>query len=265
MTAPNPRRQREALQRLGELCSDGARCFTIHYACQSLFQGERLGSPRVAAIAARNVASGEAFSFSIATEAELQRLTPIQILSRLDDLERRLLTAYFEFLEVNRAMRFMHWNMGDQKFGFTAIEHRARLLGIEPFAIPESNRLDLAKLLVDIYGRGYAGRQPREQLASRNNLPLQGFLSGAEEADRFERGDYRAVLNSTLVKVRLYGDIAQLACDRTLKTRAGWWTMNVGRIREAAELFRDNPVWAIASIAGTAFVVVVKLLDLIGF
>lgn len=265
MPPPNPQRQRDSLRRLDELCADAARCFAVQYACQSLYQDEAQGSPRITAVAARNLQSGDAYSFAIATEVELLRLTPVQVLSRFDELERRMLEGFYEFLRLNRTMNFVHWHMRDQTYGFAALEHRARLLGVEPLTLPEAQRIDLAKLFKDIYGHGYAGDRPREQLASRNGLPVQGFLDGVEERDRFERGDYRAVMNSTLVKARLYCDLLSLAHDRQLSTRANWWTMNVGRVREAAELFRHNPVSALAGLAGGAFMVFLKVLDYFGY
>lgn len=145
-------------------------------------------------------------------------------------------------------MRFVHWNMRDATYGFAAIEHRYRLLGGDPVAISEAQKLDLAKLFVDLYGSGYAGTAPRTKLAEMNNLPLLGFLSGEEEAKSFESGNYRAVQNSTLVKVKLHADLAELAQSHALKTQSNWWTLNFGRVRESYEMFERNPLVAFASL-----------------
>ncbi len=42
-------------------------------------------------------------------------------------------------------------------YGFEAIEHRYKVLGGNPTEIPEQNRIDLNRLLIDIYGVGYIG------------------------------------------------------------------------------------------------------------
>ena len=54
-------------------------------------------------------------------------------------------------------MKYMHWNMRDINYGFPAIEHRYRVLGGNPVIIDDDKKLDLARLLIDIYGVGYAG------------------------------------------------------------------------------------------------------------
>ncbi|MDX2289012.1 MAG: hypothetical protein NW217_09350 [Hyphomicrobiaceae bacterium] len=248
MPAPNPSRQRAARTRLSALFANPEGVYIIHYACQS-FAGEgEHASPRVTAVAARNLGSGDTTLFSIHAEAELRHLAPVQVLSRLDELERGMLGKLFSFLALNRHMRFVHWNMRDQMYGFQAIEHRGAVLGLAPFAVAEGQKVDLARLLVDIYGTGYVERPYQQQLAARNGLNLDGYLPGDLEAEAFERGGYQLVQRSVLAKVRLLFDIAHLAHDRTLKTRAGFWTLNTGRVREAAEMFEDNPVKAVSGV-----------------
>ncbi|CFW98685.1 conserved protein of unknown function [Candidatus Filomicrobium marinum] len=248
MPAPNPVRQRAARDKLAGLFAHPSSVFIIHYACQSFDAEEALGSPCVTAIAARHLESGETSVFSIHIEAELRRLGPIQVLSRIEELECAMLAKFFDFLATNRMMRFVHWNMRDAMYGFAAVEHRYRVLGREPFCLPESQKLDLARLLIDMYGSAYVERPYLEGLAIRNDLALQGFLSGPIEAEAFERGNYALVQRSVLAKVRLQFDILHLAHDRTLKTRANWWTLNTARLREAVELFEDNPVKALAGL-----------------
>lgn len=255
MAHPDPRRQREARKRLEDFATYPSNLWSVHYACQSFAQGQRLGSPRVTAIAARNVGSGETLSVSIEAEAEIAKLGPVQMLSRLDSLERAQLDKFAEFMTVNRGMRFVHWNMRDATFGFAAIEHRHQVLGGRPVTLPELQKLDLAKLLVDVYGSGYAGEVPLEGLAELNGIPLKGFLRGKDEAEQFECGNYRAVQHSTIAKAKLIADFAELARARTLKTNANWWALNFGRLREAVEQFDHNPVYAWSSLllAGMSF------------
>lgn len=264
MAAPNPERQRTARDRLARLLAHPASVYVIHYACQSLDQDERHGTPRVTSIGARNLETGAVESFSVHAEANLAHLSPVQILSRMDQLERAMLDKFFEFLKTQRAMRFVHWNMRDEVFGFPAIELRYAILGGTPTSIPESQRIDLARVLMDIYGSAYIEPPQFEGITVFNALPTQGVLAGKAEAEAFERGEYAAVKRSTLAKVRLMFDILQLAHDRSLKTKATWWELNLGRAREAYEMLERNPVHALASLAfagvSAAFGVILKLL-----
>ncbi len=216
----NPDRQRSARARLAGLFAEPARVNLIHYACQSLVLGERHGSPRVTAVAIRNLESGAVQSCSIHAEAELARLGPVQVLSRLDQLERAMLDKVFDVLRASRQMLFVHWNMRDEVFGFAALELRYALLGGSPVSVPETSRVDLSRLLADIYGPRYVAPPHFETLARLNELPIRGMLAGRDEADAFERGEYAAVKRSTLVKVRVMFDVLQLAHDDVLVTRS---------------------------------------------
>jgi hypothetical protein len=255
MAAPNPARQRSARQKIIELFAHPASVFTIHYACERFNPDDGLGSPRITAIAARNLGTGETACFSIHSEAEFAHLAPVQMLSRLDQLEHAMLIRFYAFLALNQAMRFVHWNMRDITYGFEAIEHRYTILGGTPVKIPGNQRIDLARTLIDIYGTNYVEAPPLESIAKLNKLATVGLLMGASEADAFHRGDYAGVQRSALGKTRLLYDLLHLVHDKTLKTRANLWTMNAGRLREALELFEHNPLkaWASLVFAGLSF------------
>ena len=42
--------------------------------------------------------------------------------------------------------------MRDMNYGFKAIEHRYSVLGGEPYQIPDANKIDLARQLINCYG-----------------------------------------------------------------------------------------------------------------
>ena len=268
MAAPNPERQRAARVKMEDLLVYPASVFVIHYACQSFDQGQKLGSPRVTAITVRNVDSGDTWVFSIQREQEIVGLGPIQVLSRIDELEYSMLDKFFDFLAINRNNRFVHWNMRDAMYGFAAIEHRFTVLGGEPVTLSEGNRFDLARALAEIYGSDYAERPYIKGLAKLNALSLSGFLEGPEEAEAFETGEYDAVQRSVLAKVNVLFKVLHLAHDRTLATTATWWTSNRGRVREAYEMFEKNPLYAVLTVtiavAMGAFKIVFELLSYLG-
>lgn len=259
MAAPNPQRQREERERLARLFANPAATYVVHYACQSFSSPDYLGSPRVAAIAVRNLGSGTTESFSVHQEMELAK-GPI----RLDQCERQMLDRYFGFLEAHRGMSFLHWKMRDVKFGFAAIEHRYRVLGAEPFALSDHQKFDLSIMLANLYGSNYLPAPHFESIAERNGLSLADYIPGAQEPDAFRQGRYKAVLQSALCKAALIASAAQLANDRTLKTNAKWYALNTGRVREAVEMFDRNPVSAwtglLASALSVGFGIALKLL-----
>lgn len=211
-------RQRAARERIAELFREPGSVCLIHYACQSLDQHERDGSPRVTAVAVSSLETGAVTSFSIHAEAELARLAPVQILSRMDRLERAMLDKLYAFLQFNPAMRFVHWNMRDEVFGFPAIALRYGVLGGAAPDLMSMSRLDLARVLRDIYGPGYVAPPRLLNLARMNGLPVRDYLDGKAEADAFERGAYAAVKRSTLVKLQLILDVLHLAHEGALRT-----------------------------------------------
>jgi hypothetical protein len=247
MAAPNPQRQREERERLAKLFANPAVAYVIHYACQSFSAPDNPASPRIAAIAVRNLATGATESFSIHQELERAK-RPLS----LDQCERQMLDHYFDFLEAHRGMTFLHWKMRDVKFGFAALEHRYEVLGGKPFALSDHQKLDLSLMLANLYGTGYLPTPHFEAIAKRNGLSLMDYMAGPQEPEAFRQGRYKAVLLSALCKVALIAGTAQLAADGTLKTNANWWTLNSGRLREAVELFDRNPVSAWAGLIASA-------------
>lgn len=249
MSAPNPERQRAARQTLDGLFRKSETVWVLHYACQSFAPGQAIRSPRITAIVLRNLASGHTETFSLHSEAELLGLNPVGVLARLDQLERTMLDKYFAFLTLNVRNNFVHWKMRSMTYGFAAIEHRFAVLGGSPLQIGEQHRFDLERLIEEIYGFEYVKRPHFQNLARLNGIKLEGFLAGEKEAEAFTRSEYFAIQRSISAKVALLADVARRAHDRTLRTNAGWYTMNAGRVREMAEMFRDNPVRAAAGLA----------------
>jgi hypothetical protein len=265
MAAPNPARQRAAHARLRQLFAHPTSVFVVHYACQSFGQTQQQGSPRIAAIAIRNLDSGQTTSFSIHQELELRRLATWETSALLDELEFAMLARYFDFIRDHKAMRFLHWNMRDLKFGFAALGHRFAVLGGQPTPLYDHQLHDLAIITSDIYGSDYAPRPHLRSLAKNNGFALRGFIDGKDEPAVFNRGEYSAVHQSTLCKVTLMADIASRIESRTLSTNANWWTLNKGRVRESCEMWNDNPMKALVGTGlafGTlAFATVARLIN----
>lgn len=86
-------------------------------------------------------------------------------------------------------------------------------------------------------------------------------MSGKEEADAFDSGDYVALHQSTLRKVDVIANIAARTCDRSLKTDSSWWAVNGGSVRAASAYVTEHPVFpllaGVASIVGVVLIFVV--------
>ncbi len=241
-------RQETARLRLAELFAHPSTVWAVHYSCQSFYQGERLGfaadhfdrgtQPRLRSNPLVLVPSGDR-----AEAAGAGAGTGV-----LDELERELLDGYFEFLRANRNMRFLHWHMRDTNFGFTAIEHRYRVLGGEPVSLHDANTYDLARILPDRYGPDYAPPPRLLSLAERNGFSSAGFLNGNEEAAAFENGRYFAVLQSNLRKVAVITEVAAAANANALKTDASVWAQHRGHLSALAQTVWGNPLVRIAGV-----------------
>jgi hypothetical protein len=244
MANPSPKKQRLARARLDFVCEHAANVFAIHYACDSL--GDAL-APRITSIAVQNLADGTSSSFSLYQEAELAACN--KRLPNISDVERTMLKKFFAFMQEHRRATFLHWKMNSTVYGFAALEDRYALLGGTGIAIPhESQRVDLALVIEAIYGTDYAPRPHTRSLAEMNGLSLSGYIDGDREPTVFRSGDFKAVMNSSVRKAALLCEIAELARSRELRTSKSMWQLNVGRVREAAEFIRDNPLQGIGGL-----------------
>ena len=140
------------------------RFYIIHYSSQSLFDAEGEAgagalSPRITSVVVRHYESGQTVSFATHTVAEHLRVPWEDIEARYDDIERQLLTQFYDFARDRREKCWVHWNMRNVTFGFEHLEHRYRVLvGKEPPSIPVEVRINLNDALKDRYGFDYARR-----------------------------------------------------------------------------------------------------------
>ena len=212
--------QRKRAKRiLADLMERPDRVVIIHYSCESFYDRPDGSSPRVTSIAVRHLDTGQTYSFSIHQMAERKKC-PIE--GHYDELERQMLDEFYEYVKTHANYKWLHWNMRDANYGFQAIDHRYRVLGGEPVEILENERIDLSDIVEQIYGRHYVAHPHMKNLVDKNNITSRSFLSGAEEAECFERGDYVKLHQSTLRKVDVLTDIARMADEGSLETDAGW-------------------------------------------
>ena len=263
MIVPNPKRQKAALKTLDDLFSNPQSVFVIHYSCESFYDRKDGRSPRITSIALRNLASAQTRSFSIHQLAEINGTPLGKIEQHYDKLEEEMLSKFFSHIAGYQGVRYLHWNMRDSNYGFQAIEHRFRTLRKTEdclHVVDDSQKVDLSRLLQDVYGLDYIGHPRLEELLSKNNIVRRDFLNGKEEAEAFENQSFASLHQSTLRKVDILGNLALLAHDRRLKTNTTWWGMRGGRITACLNWIGEHPMVVVFGLVLTAASILIAII-----
>ena len=217
------KRRRDALNILDTIFNNKKHCLLVHYSCESFYNRPDGHSPRITSIAVRNLASGQTKSFSIHQYAEIKKFSPPDITNKYDIFETEMLEAFYSFINENKNLTWIHWNMRDINYGFEAIGHRFRVLGGNQIQIESGNLIDLASLLIDIYSVQYVGHPRLENLIKMNDISLIDFLNGEAEAKAFEDREYVKLHQSTLRKVEIFSHVLWRLEDGSLKVCSGWF------------------------------------------
>jgi len=253
MPAPYPDQRRDAIEKLKTVFERKPYVRIIHYSCESFDDRPSGQSPRITAIAIRKLDDAQTVSFSIHAVAERRGVPIAQIPGNYDDLEREMLRDFFNYVEGHKDIAYLHWNMRDKNYGFQAIEHRYEALMKTTRLFPEGQRYDLSRILLEMYGTEYIEHPRLENLARKNEMTMERFLGGKDEAEAFIRGKYVALEQSTLRKVDLLDDIAERAYRQTLKTISNWWVQHGGNIRGAWNWIVTNAtILFLIGLAGVA-------------
>ena len=194
----------------------------IHYSCESFYDIKDGHTPRITSIAIYNYATAQTDSFSIHKMAEKLHIDMGEIESHYDELEKAMLDDFFKYAKEHETYFWIHWNMRDMNYGFKAIEHRYSVLGGNPYQIPDSHKIDLARQLVNCYGVGYAGHPRMEKLFKQNNISPKDYLTGQQEAEAFANQEYVKLHMSTLRKVDIFANVLTRAINNTLKVNSKW-------------------------------------------
>lgn len=250
-------RRKSAFDTLTRLLEHPRDVFLVHYSCESFYDREESHSPRVTSIAVRNFGTAQTQSFSIHQVAERHRQLE-SIEEHYDELEREMLDDFFKLVDRSRNMQWVHWNMRDINFGFQALEQRLKALDGDPgVPLADSSKWDLARILVDIYGRRYIAHPRLASLVERNGITRQSFLIGADEAEAFEKRDYVKLHQSTLRKVDILATILERTAEGNLKTDAKWRDVHGLGPHGIKEFFGEHPAGilislTIGAVGGTA-------------
>lgn len=249
------RRRRVALHTLEELGRKEEHVLLVHYSCDSFYDRPEGQTPRVTSIAVRNYLSAQTVSFSIHKIAEVENVEFSDIENNYDRLEKEMLSEFFDFLRERRTHIWVHWNMRDINYGFSALEHRFRVLGGEPVILEDSQKVDLARLLIALYGTRYTGHPRLESLMNKNRMTDLNFLTGKGEAGAFENKEYVKLHQSTLRKVDLFSNILGRTLDGSLKTDTRWTDIHGINPKLWTEIVAQHWIVALVGIAASVLTV----------
>lgn len=236
----NQKRRGAALTKIKELMDDAKNVLIIHYSCESFYNRPDGTSPKITSIAIRKLNDGQTRCFSIHQEAELQHISVNRIPDEYTKLEKAMLKKFFAYIEKNSDKTFVHWNMRDSNYGFGAIEFRFQIFRENPIIIDDDKKVDLARLLVDIYGVGYIEHPRLESLIKLNQITDCDFLTGKQEAEAFENKQYIALHRSTARKVDIFANIIQRIDNKMLKTNTRYWELHGGKLRSICFFLYTN-------------------------
>lgn len=244
----DPKRRKTALKKLEEVFERPDKVLVIHYSCES-FCKEEVSSPRITAISVRNLDSGQTISFTIYKEAETEKIQYDEINDHYNELELIMLNKFSEYIKQKNDHKWLHWNMRDENYGFQAIAHRHTILGGIPATVGDEMKIDLARLLISLYGVGYIGHPRLEKLIKRNHITDRNFLNGEQEADAFDNKDFLALQRSTLRKVDCMCNIIERVNNSSLKTNTTWLQLHGGSLSSIMEQIKKHWVISLLSIS----------------
>ncbi|MFC6170480.1 hypothetical protein [Loigolactobacillus jiayinensis] len=191
----------------------------IHYACESFFDTNGR-TPHVTSIAVKKFDDGQAELFAIHKIAEIKHVPIEKITAEYDNLEKEMLRRFFDYVKIHIEQKWIHWNMRDSNYGFKALEQRYLVLGGTPTVIPDSNKVDLSRLFIHLYGKGYIDNPRIQSLLKFNNIKPLNFLDGKQEAKAFNDHNYVELSFSTASKVDIFANFLTQSIDKKLKVKS---------------------------------------------
>lgn len=205
---------RQSTRELMHALTNGERIVCIHYSCESFHDV----TDRPLAIAAIGVTeltdpTGERVSqvFSIANSSPNENLI---------EREKEMFARFFEYAKGLLSPRWVHWNMNNATYGFSALAARYRYLtnGDAPNVFTSDRLYDLDAIVGERHGRDFARHPKMRSLFSLNGYFMSFFKDGKDEAKAFSEGDYRLCEASSAEKSSLIGSALVAFSSGSLQT-----------------------------------------------
>lgn len=194
---------KQATRELMEALDHGYRVVCLHYACEN-FHDVTDRPVAVSAIGVTEIIdpSGQRESrvFSIASSAANDNVI---------EREKESLKRFFEYAKDRPDARWVHWNMNNATYGFSALISRYRFLfGEDPPPLFSSDRLyDLDSIVEARYGKSFAKHPKLRSLCSLNRYFMSFFKDGKDEAWAYGEANFGLCERSTAEKSHLIASI----------------------------------------------------------
>jgi len=245
---------RNVQKKLEDVCRSPEHALVIHYSCENFDGDNENRTPRIASVAIRFLSNSSTKSFAIHLVAEQLGIPYMDIMEKYDEIEKRMLKDFFEFVKKHENDNWVHWNMRNAKYGFEVIERRYQVLGGKPYSLNDNKKCDLSALLIEKYGDQYIGHPRLEKLLEKNDISTKNFLPGEREAIEFEKNEYSKIHQSTLRKVDGIEAILCKTAENKLINDAKWYHIYGITPQGIFELCKDH--W-LASIISTIVIGVI--------
>ena len=179
----------------------------IHYGCESWYNVKDR-PVEVSCIAIVDLTTKDQVSFSQTDHRE--------------DHERKLLEQFYRYARDTPDALYLHWNMHSSDYGFAAIDKRFKyLVGQDPpYSISKEKRYDLDSLISFRYGAEYAAHPKLATLGTLNQFNRRYFLSGKDEAEKFEAKEYGDIQRSITEKAQLIAYLGTRFLNGLLETNS---------------------------------------------
>lgn len=205
---------KQATRDIIEALNDGRRVICIHYGCENFHDvADRPVAISAIGVSALTDPTGERDSqvFSIANAAANDDAV---------EREKDMLQRFFEYARHQPDAYWVHWNMNNATYGFSAIIARYRFLFNEdPPRVWSADRLyDLDSIVGARYGDQFARHPKLKSLCALNGYFLNFFKDGKAEAEAFSKGEYGLCERSAAEKSLLIANIFTQFRAGTLRT-----------------------------------------------
>lgn len=254
-------KRKGAKETLKNICERRTNFLIVHYSCQSFYNIPEGKTPRITSIAVKYYDSSQTKSFSIHKVAETKNIPFDEIDAHYDTLERSMLDAFYDFINRHSRNSWIHLNMRDINYGFEAINHRYSVLGGVPTEIEDYLKIDLGRLLVDLYGNKYIEHPRFEMLCKKNNVTMMNFLSGKEEAEAFENCEYVRLHQSILRKVDNMQSIIERSFENDIKINSN--LLEIYGLTPQSIFILMQEHWIFALIMTVVAIFFTKLIEMI--
>lgn len=226
----------------------------IHYARQNCFEDAYEKGPRIIIIAAMNAGNEQTMLFSLKKIADAYGIDFFEISeSEQDEIEMEMLQHFFEYAESNAQKKWLHWNMKNNNFGFSAIEERYHNLGGDVRHIDENSLFNISQILKKKYGDHYAkdavwnGKVMGKMydIFQMNKIEDSKILNGEQEIKEYILKNITSIEQSTFGKVKAFKVLVEKAVDNDLKVRGNIFKDVYGpSISGIAQFIQDNAILA---------------------